>query len=100
MCMVTEYQVKCKICGSESWFAEKPEECTYCSSEDLESIDTRERDESKGVCTVGEDDCQLVATHRAETKDINGEDTRIQKICKEHYELWDGLDGVVKMWKV
>lgn len=45
-------------------------------------------------------DCQLVATHRAETEKFEENDTYAQKICSEHAEKLEGLEGVVEIWKV
>lgn len=103
--MVIEYRLNCSVCGSEALYPEENTECKYCGYSVLETIETVERDESKGFCTVGIEgddviDCQLVATHRAETEKFEENDTYAQKICSEHAEKWEGLEGVVEIWKV
>lgn len=103
--MVTEVQYKCTICGGKGWSPNVPSECPDCTNPELEQINTRERDEENGECSIGapEDansdvNCELIATHEADVES-DYEDTGYytRKICDKHKRLWEGSPNIIEI---
>jgi hypothetical protein len=100
--MVTEVKYECNLCHLKEWGSEIPDECTDCGLDEFTQIDSRERDESNGFCSVGSEDaivnCELVATHEADIESEYEEKGYItRKVCTEHKNFWEGSPNIIEM---
>lgn len=101
--MITEYKQECEICGYKGWKNNKKDECPDCFSS-LDVVETRERDESNGFCSIGDSldegsdiNCNLVATHTAATETDFQDEPHQHKLCDKHAKLWEGSDVVLQL---
>lgn len=100
--MVTEVKYKCNLCHLKEWGSKIPNECPDCEHDEFTQIDSRERDESNGFCSIGSEEaivnCELVATHEADVESEYEETGyTTHKLCTSHKNFWDGSPNVIEI---